>query len=70
VSLTAGSIFVSILFSLVGFAAFRYGKKEVEPRPMFLGIALMAYSYFVPNAWVSFAIGAVLTALLFFPAYG
>ena len=36
-------------------------------RPLFLGIALMAYGYFVSNPWVSLAIGSVLTLLLFFP---
>jgi hypothetical protein len=61
------TIVVAVFFGLVGFAAFRYGKKSGEPRPMFLGIALMAYGYFVSNAWVSFGIGALLTLLLFFP---
>jgi hypothetical protein len=61
------TILVAVLFGLVGFAAFRYGKKNAEPRPLFLGIALMVYGYFVTNAWVSLAIGAVLTLLLFFP---
>jgi len=27
----------------------------------------MAYGYFVSNVWVSLAIGALLTLLLFFP---
>ena len=62
------AIGIAVVFSLVGFAAFRYGKKNDEPRRLFLGIALMAYGYFVSNAWVSFGIGAVLTILLFFPA--
>lgn len=61
------TILIAVLFSLVGFAAFRYGKKNGEPRPLFLGIALMAYGYFVTNAWVSLGIGALLTLLLFFP---
>ncbi len=61
------TIAVAIVFGLVGFAAFRYGKKNGESRPLFLGIALMAYGYFVTNVWVSLAIGAVLTLLLFFP---
>jgi hypothetical protein len=61
------TILVAVLFGLVGFAAFRYGKKNGEPKPLFLGIALMAYGYFVSNAWLSLAIGVVLTALLFFP---
>jgi hypothetical protein len=61
------TIALALLFGLVGFAAFRYGRKNDEPRPLFIGIALMAYGYFVTNAWVSFAIGGVLTLLLFFP---
>jgi len=51
----------------VGFAAFRDGKKNAEPRHLFLGIALMAYGYFVTNVWLSLAIGTILTLLLFFP---
>ena len=65
--LSLATIVVAVFFSLVGFVAFRYGKKNNEPRQLFLGIALMAYGYFVSNAWVSLAIGAGLTALLFFP---
>ena len=61
------TILLAVLFGLVGFAAFRHGKKNGEPRPLFLGIALMAYGYFVTNAWVSLAIGSVLTLALFFP---
>jgi MFS family permease len=61
------TILLAILFGIVGFAAFRYGRKHSEPRPLILGIALMAYGYFVTNAWVSFAIGSVLTLALFFP---
>jgi hypothetical protein len=65
--LSAASIAVAVFFGLVGFAAFRYGKKNGEPRPLFLGIALMAYGYFVSNVWVSAGIGALLTLSLFFP---
>jgi len=61
------TILIAVLFSLVGFLAFRHGRKNSEPRPLFLGIALMAYGYFVTNAWVSLAIGSILTLLLFFP---
>jgi hypothetical protein len=66
-SISPATIAVAIFFGMVGFAAFRYGKKSGEPRPLFLGIALMTYGYFVSNAWVSFGIGALLTLLLFFP---
>ena len=64
---SVATLVLAVFFGLVGFAAFRYGRKNQEPRPLFVGIALMAYGYFVTNAWVSLAIGSVLTLLLFFP---
>ena len=66
-SLSFATIILALLFGLIGFAAFRYGRKNAEPRHLFLGIALMAYGYFVTNAWVSLGIGTLLTLLLFFP---
>jgi hypothetical protein len=65
--LSLATIVIAAFFGLIGFAAFRYGKKNEEPRRLFLGIALMAYGYFVSNALVSLGIGVVLTLLLFFP---
>jgi hypothetical protein len=65
--LSPATILIAVVFSIVGYIAFRRGKREGEPRPLFLGIALMAYGYFVSNAWVSLGIGALLTLLLFFP---
>ncbi len=62
------TLLFAILFGLIGLAAFRHGRKNSEPRQLFLGIALMAYGYFVSNAWISLGIGLVLTLLLFFPA--
>ena len=60
-----GNLLVVALFSLVGFAAFRYGKKAGETKPMVLGAVLMAYGYVVSNVWVSLLVGGVLTALIF-----
>ena len=65
--LSPATILVAVVFSIVGWVAFRRGKRDGEPRPLFLGIALMAYGYFVSNAWVSLGIGTILTLLLFFP---
>jgi hypothetical protein len=63
--MSLANILVVVFFSLVGFAAFRYGKKDGEVRPMLLGVALMAYGYFVSNVWLSLVVGCVLTALIF-----
>jgi hypothetical protein len=54
-----------LLFGSIGFVAFIYGKRMHVWKPMFLGLALMAYPYFVANDIALFAIGAVGTAALF-----
>jgi hypothetical protein len=64
------TILLAVLFGLVGFAAYRYGRKNSEPRPVVIGIALMAYGYFVTNPWISLVIGSALTLALFFPKEG
>ena len=47
-----------MLFGSIGFVAFIYGKRMHVWKPMFLGLALMAYPYFVENDIALFAIGA------------
>jgi hypothetical protein len=54
-----------LIFGSIGFVAFVYGKRMHVWKPMFLGIALMAYPYFVENDIAMFAIGVVGTAALF-----
>ncbi len=55
-----------ILFGSIGFVAFVYGKKNSEFRPMFIGIALMAYPYFFRGTIILFLVGVGLTAALYF----
>jgi len=55
------ALFASLIFGIVGFAAFRYGKKSALVVPMILGIVLMVYPYFVPETWMIYAIGSALT---------
>ena len=62
---SAGSIFAGIVFGVIGFSAFIYGKKQVSFKPMVIGIALMAYPYFVSNTIALWLIGAVFTVSLF-----
>ena len=38
-----------VLFGIIGFAAYRYGKKAALPIPKWLGIALMLYPYAIPR---------------------
>ena len=54
-----------LIFGSIGFVAFIYGKRLHLWKPIFLGIALMAYPYFVEDDIVLFAIGVLGTAALF-----
>ncbi len=63
------AIFLAIIFSLVGYCAWRYGRKTQSGRHMILAVALMGYGYFVTNPWWSLAVGSVLTVLLFWPKF-
>ncbi|MDQ6654785.1 MAG: hypothetical protein M3Y80_03095 [Verrucomicrobiota bacterium] len=64
-SFTGAEIIANLLFGSVGFVAFIYGKRMHVWKPMFLGLALMVYTYFVSNPILLFGIGAVFTAGLF-----
>ena len=46
-------------------AAFVYGRKSSLGKPVIIGIALMAFPYFVSATWVLFAVGCVLPGALF-----
>jgi len=52
-------------FSLIGFVFFVYGKKNSVFTPMVIGIALMAYTYFVSNLLLLCGIGVVLIIVFF-----
>ena len=58
-------LFGSILFSLVGFAAFRYGKKLGEFATMGIGLVLMVYPYAVGETWLLYVLGALLCGALY-----
>ena len=54
-----------IIFGAIGLAAFVYGKKQANFKPMAIGIALIAFPYFISNTMAIYAIGAALSVALF-----
>jgi len=62
---TASNLFGQILFGAIGMGAFVYGRKSEQLRPILIGVALMAFPYFVGATWVLYAVGSFLTAGLF-----
>jgi hypothetical protein len=55
-------LFGAIVFGLVGFAAWRYGRRAERPRTKWIGVALMFYPYLVSQTWALYGIGAALCA--------
>jgi len=55
----------AILFSIIGYAAYRYGKKGSIETPKWIGIALMLYPYVISDTWLLYALGAGLCVGLY-----
>ena len=59
-------IFGAIVFGIIGFAAYRYGKTAQRKTTKWLGVALMLYPYAISQTWLLYVAGAALCAGLFF----
>lgn len=66
-SFDTSSLFCGLFFGVIGYAAWRYGRRMTSVRHLLLGLVLMVYGYFIPNVWLNVSVGAVLTLLLFWP---
>jgi hypothetical protein len=55
----------AIVFGLIGFVAFRRGRKGGRRWTTWLGVALMVYPYAVSRTWLLYAVGLALSAGLF-----
>jgi hypothetical protein len=65
-NLSAANLIGGFVFGSIGFVAFVYGKRMNLWKPMFLGIALMVYPYFINNDAIMYVIGIVGSTALFF----
>lgn len=63
---TSSNLFGQLLFSTIGAGAFLYGRKQSLLKPSLLGVALMAFPYFLSETWMIYLVGTILTAALFF----
>ena len=50
----------AVLFGVVGYVAYRYGKKMSLPATKWIGIALMLYPYAISVTWLLYVVGAGL----------
>ena len=55
----------AILFGIVGYIAFRAGKRKQNASLTWAGVALMLYPYAVSQTWMLWAIGMALCAWVY-----
>lgn len=60
------SMFWGIIFGSFGLGFFSYGRKQQAVVPLFSGVALFVFPYFVSNVYLLLLIGCGLVALPFF----
>ena len=58
-------LFASLLFGIIGLAAFTYGKKTTKWKAMAIGVVLMVFPYWIDETWLLYSIGIALCAALF-----
>lgn len=58
--LTPAYLIGMILFSFLGYAAYRIGKTSSRPKVKWIGVAMMFYPYLVDETWVLYVVGVAL----------
>ncbi|BCG64048.1 MAG: hypothetical protein methR_P1814 [Methyloprofundus sp.] len=55
-----------VLFGAIGLGYFTYGRKQRAVAPLFVGIALLVFPYFITNIYLLVATGVCLAVLPYF----
>jgi apolipoprotein N-acyltransferase len=56
----------AIFFGIIGYAAYRYGKKTSRETTKWIGVALMLYPYLISATWLMYVVGVGLCIGLYF----
>jgi membrane protein implicated in regulation of membrane protease activity len=60
----------AVVFGIIGFVAYWYGKKMSLPAPKWIGVVLMFYPYAISQTWLLYAVGVGLCVGLYISARG
>jgi len=55
-----------MIFGSIGLGFFAYGKKQKAVVPLFSGISLFIFPYFISNVYILVIVGVILIALPYF----
>jgi hypothetical protein len=64
IDLDPTTLVIGLVFSSIGFVAFRYGRKMELLSPVLIGLALMFYGFFVREPIWILTVGLALTGAL------
>ena len=59
-------LFGALLFGIIGYAAYRYGKKTSVQTTKWTGVVLMLYPYAISQTWLLYLVGMGLCISLYF----
>jgi glucose uptake protein GlcU len=65
---SVSSLLASFIFGVFGIYVFREGKRRADLSMVFIGLALMLYTYFTNSPWLDWGIGTALL-LWFYQIY-
>ena len=57
---SAPYIIGAVIFGMIGWVAWRYGKRRSLPATKCIGVALMLYPYAISATWLLYVVGAAL----------
>ncbi len=56
----------AVLFGIVGWIAWRHGRRASLGKPKWIGVALMLFPYATPQTWLMYLVGSALSVWLYF----
>lgn len=56
----------TVLFGAIGLGFFVYGTRQRAIVPLFTGVSLLIFPYFISNVWLLVAVGAAFMALAYY----
>ena len=64
--LSGANLIGNLVFSSIGFVGFIFGKRMSLWKPMFVGLGMMVFPYFIGETLPLYAFGVAGTAALYF----